>query len=117
MIFEKYCSDPGESYISNPTMEFVAAPALAPATVQVDPALMAQYQAELTQVRAIFLAPLRSRQRITLTCYRLSPFPCPKKKTICRIFSMRFLTAFAPYVFQIRILVLPVLIHRAVEIR
>jgi GTP-binding nuclear protein Ran len=35
---------------SNPSLEFVAAPALAPAEVEVDPALMAQYNAELKQV-------------------------------------------------------------------
>jgi GTP-binding nuclear protein Ran len=35
---------------SNPTLEFVAAPALAPAEVTVDPALMAQYEAELKNV-------------------------------------------------------------------
>jgi GTP-binding nuclear protein Ran len=35
---------------SNPTLEFVAAPALAPAEVSVDPALMAQYEAELKNV-------------------------------------------------------------------
>jgi GTP-binding nuclear protein Ran len=32
---------------SNPTLEFVAAPALAPAEVSVDPALMEQYNREL----------------------------------------------------------------------
>lgn len=35
----------------NPTLEFVAAPALAPAEVHVDPALMEQYQKELMAVR------------------------------------------------------------------
>ena len=35
----------------NPTLEFVAAPALAPAEVHVDPALMEQYQRELMAVR------------------------------------------------------------------
>lgn len=35
----------------NPTLDFVAAPALAPAEVQVDPALMAKYSEELAQVR------------------------------------------------------------------
>ena len=34
---------------SNPALEFVAAPALAPAEVQVDAALMEQYQKELAQ--------------------------------------------------------------------
>ena len=35
---------------SNPSLEFVAAPALAPAEVQVDPELMRKYQEELAQV-------------------------------------------------------------------
>lgn len=35
---------------SNPSLEFVAAPALAPAEVHVDPALMEQYQKELMAV-------------------------------------------------------------------
>jgi GTP-binding nuclear protein Ran len=35
---------------SNPGLEFVAAPALAPAEVSVDPALMEQYNNELKQV-------------------------------------------------------------------
>ncbi len=38
---------------SNPTLEFVAAPALAPAEVHVDPALMEQYQKELMAVRKL----------------------------------------------------------------
>ena len=40
-------------HYSNANLEFVAAPALAPATVEVDPALMAQYQAELAQVGSV----------------------------------------------------------------
>jgi GTP-binding nuclear protein Ran len=35
----------------NPTLDFVAAPALAPAEIPVDAALMATYEAELKQVR------------------------------------------------------------------
>ena len=35
---------------SNPTLEFVAAPALKPAEVEVDQELMARYQEELKQV-------------------------------------------------------------------
>ena len=38
---------------SNPTLEFVAAPALKPAEVEVDPVLMAQYQKELEQVSCL----------------------------------------------------------------
>lgn len=37
-------------FSSNPSLEFVAAPALKPAEVEVDPALMEQYQRELAQV-------------------------------------------------------------------
>ena len=44
---------------SNPTLEFVAAPALAPAEVQVDAALMEQYQRELAQVRRVHLTHQR----------------------------------------------------------
>ena len=40
---------------SNPSLEFVAAPALKPAEVEVDPALMEQYQRELAQVRDIVI--------------------------------------------------------------
>ena len=36
---------------SNPGLEFVAAPALKPAEVHIDPELIAQYQAELKQAR------------------------------------------------------------------
>lgn len=36
---------------SNTALDFVAAPALAPAEVQVDPVLIRQYEAELKQVR------------------------------------------------------------------
>lgn len=39
----------------NPNLDFVASPALAPPEVQVDPALMAQYAAELDRAAA---APL-----------------------------------------------------------
>jgi hypothetical protein len=39
------------THLSNPALEFVAAPALAPAEVQVDAALMQQYKEELEKVR------------------------------------------------------------------
>ena len=42
---------------SNPTLDFVAAPALAPAEVEVDPALMEQYRQEMAQVSASCLGP------------------------------------------------------------
>ena len=38
---------------SNPGLEFVAAPALAPAEVKVDDELMARYAAELKQVSPV----------------------------------------------------------------
>ncbi|KAJ8457701.1 hypothetical protein ONZ45_g18210 [Pleurotus djamor] len=39
--------------VGNPSLEFVAAPALAPAEVAVDDALMAQYKAELAAAEAV----------------------------------------------------------------
>nr|VWO98621.1 Uncharacterized protein [Ganoderma boninense] len=39
--------------VGNPSLEFVAAPALAPAEVQVDAALMEQYQRELAQAESV----------------------------------------------------------------
>jgi hypothetical protein len=50
---------------SNPGLDFVAAPALAPAEVTVDPALMAQYSQELAQVLIIY----HSAQICWLTAY------------------------------------------------
>lgn len=44
------------SFCSNNTLEFVAAPALAPPEVVVDTALMAQYQADLEKA-CVFLSP------------------------------------------------------------
>lgn len=41
--------------VGNPSLEFAAAPALAPPEVQVDAKLMAQYEQELAQAQA---APL-----------------------------------------------------------
>ena len=45
---------------SNPGLEFVAAPALAPAEVSVDPALMEQYNNELKQVHIMTINLPRS---------------------------------------------------------
>lgn len=67
---------------SNPTLEFVAAPALAPAEVQVDPALMAQYANELAQVRHIRQS-VRSPS-LTLPPSRPRRFPFLKKTMICK---------------------------------
>ncbi|KAI6132105.1 ras family-domain-containing protein [Pisolithus croceorrhizus] len=39
--------------VGNPALEFVAAPALAPAEVQVDPELMQQYEQELQRAEAV----------------------------------------------------------------
>lgn len=41
--------NPGSVYRSNQGLEFVAAPALAPPEVEVDPALIAKYEDELKQ--------------------------------------------------------------------
>jgi hypothetical protein len=45
------------SFLSNPTLEFTAAPALEPIQVEVDAALMEQYQNELKQVCYSMEAP------------------------------------------------------------
>jgi hypothetical protein len=66
---------------SNPALEFVAAPALAPAEVSVDPALMEKYNQELAQVRIIFIILLN----LSADCYapRQRLFPFRKKMTTC----------------------------------
>lgn len=68
---------------SNPTLEFVAAPALAPAVVEVDAALMEQYQKELAQVR------FTCSQKVSVHSFhflsRLRLFLCPKKTTTCNL--------------------------------
>ncbi|KAF5358333.1 hypothetical protein D9756_001408 [Leucocoprinus leucothites] len=60
--FEKPFLWLAKKLVGNPELQFVAAPALAPAEVQVDPALMKQYEAELKQAclrkTQIFLAEL-----------------------------------------------------------
>lgn len=71
---------------SNPSLEFVAAPALKPAEVQVDPELMQQYQRELAEVcvyysarHIVILKTILSRPRLflfprrTTTCKSLAP--------------------------------------------
>jgi hypothetical protein len=45
---------------SNPALDFVAAPALAPAEVSVDPVLMEKYNQELAQVQIISVILPRS---------------------------------------------------------
>jgi len=45
------------SFFSNPTLEFTAAPALEPIQVEVDAALMVQYEQELKQVCCSMEAP------------------------------------------------------------
>lgn len=78
---------------SNPSLEFVAAPALAPAEVTVDPALMAQYNEELKQVQSFLpysfsnvssngmfvgrgYPPSRRRRRLVISSLRTYlPFP------------------------------------------
>jgi hypothetical protein len=49
------------SFSSNPSLEFVAAPALKPAEVEIDPAQMQQYEKELAEAAA---APLPDEVRI-----------------------------------------------------
>jgi hypothetical protein len=65
---------------SNPALEFVAAPALAPAEVSVDPALMEQYNRELAQVRLSLLGPNSLSDEIF---NRPRQFPFRKKMTTC----------------------------------
>lgn len=49
--YRQTCTD--SHFHSNPALDFVAAPALAPAEVAVDPQLMEQYQRELAQAEAV----------------------------------------------------------------
>jgi len=51
--FEKPFLWLGRKLVGNPTLEFVAPPALLPATVSVDPVLLAQYDEELRRAEAI----------------------------------------------------------------
>lgn len=76
---------------SNPTLDFVAAIALAPAEVTVDPALMKKYDEELAAVRIIFIilpvcqltvmllgrgcSPSRRRRRLVIFPLRTSALP------------------------------------------
>jgi len=66
---------------SNPALDFVAAPALAPAEVSVDPALMEKYNQELRAVRIIFII----LPNLSADCYapRQRLFPFRKKTTTC----------------------------------
>jgi hypothetical protein len=66
---------------SNPALDFVAAPALAPAEVSVDPALMEKYNRELAAVRIIFII----FPGLSADCYALRQrlFPFQKKTTTC----------------------------------
>jgi hypothetical protein len=65
---------------SNTTLEFVAAPALKPAEVTIDPELMKQYEAELQNVRIKVLVS----RFMTEGGFRLRTRPCPRKMTTCR---------------------------------
>ena len=84
---------------SNPALDFVAAPALAPAEVSVDPALMEQYNRELAQVQypLLFLAnlpsdcmlagrgcpPPRRRRRLVVSLFTyISPVPNDMNPTL-----------------------------------
>ena len=77
---------------SNPSLEFVAAPALAPAEVSVDPALMEQYQKELADV-CHFLTASTTHHLHLLN--RLSAFPCQKKTTTCKHTRSRHFTSYS----------------------
>lgn len=65
---------------SNPSLEFVAAPALAPAEVQVDAALMEVYNKELAAVSYPF-SSMRSNDPYAYLRPKLFPFL--KKMTTC----------------------------------
>jgi hypothetical protein len=84
---------------SNPALEFVAAPALAPAEVSVDPQLMEQYNRELAQVQysLLFLVnlssdcvlagrgcpPPRRRRRLVISPFTyISPVPNDMNPTL-----------------------------------
>lgn len=69
---------------SNPALDFVAAPALAPAEVSVDPALMEKYNQELRAVRIIFII----LPNLSADCYapRQRLFPFRKKTTTCNFY-------------------------------
>lgn len=64
---------------SNPSLDFVAAPALAPAEVQVDAALMEQYQKELQQVRVPFAHCLRLFSSQALFSAQAEAVPLPEE--------------------------------------
>lgn len=59
---------------SNPTLDFVAAPALAPAEVAVDSALMATYEAELKMASNFRPDGLNGSPNTKLIRQRLFPF-------------------------------------------
>ena len=62
---------------SNPSLDFVAAPALAPAEVSVDPELMAKYNQELAQVRIIFI--ILPNLLIDSFCSQAEAVPLPEE--------------------------------------
>lgn len=70
----------------NPTLEFVAAPALAPAEVAVDANLMAIYEAELKRVCTPIFQDTRSFYISHLL--RLKRFPSPMTKKIFKAFLL-----------------------------
>lgn len=72
LIADKTCS--------NPSLDFVAAPALAPAEVEVDGALMERYKQELAQVSS---SPTHIDLDPDDSIYRPKLSPFPKKTTTC----------------------------------
>ena len=72
-------------FSSNPTLEFVAAPALAPAEVAVDANLMAVYEAELKRVRVLISYNTRL---FCISCLsRLKRFPSLTMRKIFKAFA------------------------------
>lgn len=71
------------SFYRNASLDFVAAPALAPAEVQVDAALMEQYNRELANVRHLALLLMHHISRVLS---RPRQFLSPKKTKTCDLF-------------------------------
>jgi hypothetical protein len=91
------CTD---RYLSfrNPSLEFVAAPALAPAEVAVDAALMEQYAQELQRVREYTIAFVRLLTAFTPSSYRRRPSLSPRMTKIFRSISLALILVFSFFV-------------------
>ncbi|TFY56860.1 hypothetical protein EVG20_g8766 [Dentipellis fragilis] len=73
--------------VGNPALEFVAAPALAPAEVQVDPALMEQYNRELQQAEAVPLPEEDDDFSICMVQGSISPVAAPESFNAAHVAS------------------------------